>query len=285
MAHGVRDNTGFYVDDSVQTLAEALKARGFRTGGFVGAFVLDRRWGIAPGLRHLLRRVRPVRGRRTGTGRHPAAGRRGRGPGARLARRQRASSRSSPGSTSTIRTRPTHRRRSFALALPGHAATAPTTPRSPTPTRRSGGCMARLDAAGRLDDTLVVVAGRSRRAARRARRAVARLLRLRRGGADSADHRRARRRAAGRARPGPHRRRDADRARPAGRAAAGRRPGRRRCGRLLDGQRQELLAFSESWYPRFHYGWSELQAVRDGRYKFILAPTRELYDVAGTRAS
>jgi tetratricopeptide (TPR) repeat protein len=48
----------------------------------------------------------------------------------------------------------------------------------------------------------------------------------------------------------------------------------------LDGQRQELLAFSESWYPRFHYGWSELQAVRDGAFKFILAPTRELYDVA-----
>jgi tetratricopeptide (TPR) repeat protein len=49
---------------------------------------------------------------------------------------------------------------------------------------------------------------------------------------------------------------------------------------VLSGQRQELLAFSETWYPRFHYGWSELQAVRDGAYKFILAPTRELYDVA-----
>ena len=50
MAHGVRDNTGFYVEDRVQTLAETLKARGFRTGGFVGAFVLDRRWGIAQGF-------------------------------------------------------------------------------------------------------------------------------------------------------------------------------------------------------------------------------------------
>ena len=26
------------------------------------------------------------------------------------------------------------------------------------------------------------------------------------------------------------------------------------------------------------YGWSELTAVRDGRYKFIAAPRRELYD-------
>ena len=33
-----------------QTLAETLKARGYRTGGFVGAFVLDARWGIAQGF-------------------------------------------------------------------------------------------------------------------------------------------------------------------------------------------------------------------------------------------
>ena len=46
----MRDNGGFYVEDRVQTLAEILKARGYRTGGFVGAFVLDRRWGIAQGF-------------------------------------------------------------------------------------------------------------------------------------------------------------------------------------------------------------------------------------------
>ena len=45
------------------------------------------------------------------------------------------------------------------------------------------------------------------------------------------------------------------------------------------GQRLDLLALSESWYPRYHYGWSELTAVRDGRYKFIAAPRRELYDL------
>src|SRR6476660_8095489 len=48
--HGVRDNGGFYVSDDQTTLAETLKARGFRTGGFVGAFVLDSRWGIAQGF-------------------------------------------------------------------------------------------------------------------------------------------------------------------------------------------------------------------------------------------
>jgi arylsulfatase A-like enzyme/predicted Zn-dependent protease len=39
------------------------------------------------------------------------------------------------------------------------------------------------------------------------------------------------------------------------------------------------LAYSETFYPRFHYGWSDLKAVQDGRYKLILAPVPELYDV------
>ena len=46
------------------------------------------------------------------------------------------------------------------------------------------------------------------------------------------------------------------------------------------GQELKLLALAESWYPRYHYGWSELRAVRDGRYKLIQAPRRELYDLA-----
>lgn len=48
--HGVRDNGGFYLDDKWQTLAETMKAGGFATGGFVSAFVLDRKWGIAQGF-------------------------------------------------------------------------------------------------------------------------------------------------------------------------------------------------------------------------------------------
>ena len=48
--HGVRDNGGFYLGDDQLTLAEILRDKGFRTGGFVGAFVLDRRWGIAQGF-------------------------------------------------------------------------------------------------------------------------------------------------------------------------------------------------------------------------------------------
>lgn len=40
------------------------------------------------------------------------------------------------------------------------------------------------------------------------------------------------------------------------------------------------VAYSETYYPRFHYGWQHLQGLRDGRYQFIEAPEPELYEVA-----
>lgn len=50
--HGVRDNGGFFLDPSATTLAERLQARGYRTGAFVGAFVLDSKWGLDQGFEH-----------------------------------------------------------------------------------------------------------------------------------------------------------------------------------------------------------------------------------------
>jgi arylsulfatase A-like enzyme/Tfp pilus assembly protein PilF len=38
--------------------------------------------------------------------------------------------------------------------------------------------------------------------------------------------------------------------------------------------------YAESLVPRLHFGWSELRAVRRGRYKYIEAPRPELYDLA-----
>ena len=38
-------------------------------------------------------------------------------------------------------------------------------------------------------------------------------------------------------------------------------------------------SFAESLVPLLHYGWSDLRAVRDGRWKYILAPKPELYDL------
>lgn len=48
--HGIRDNGGFYLDESHITLAEALKNREYSTGAFVAAFVLDSRWGLDQGF-------------------------------------------------------------------------------------------------------------------------------------------------------------------------------------------------------------------------------------------
>jgi len=48
--HGVRDNGGFYLEEKHITLAEVLKTDGYSTGAFVGAFVLDSRWGLDQGF-------------------------------------------------------------------------------------------------------------------------------------------------------------------------------------------------------------------------------------------
>jgi len=38
-------------------------------------------------------------------------------------------------------------------------------------------------------------------------------------------------------------------------------------------------AYAESLLPLLHYGWSDLRALRDGRWKYIQAPRPELYDL------
>jgi tetratricopeptide (TPR) repeat protein len=51
---------------------------------------------------------------------------------------------------------------------------------------------------------------------------------------------------------------------------------------LLDGSRTtpaETGFYAEALYSRFHYGWSELYALTDARYRFIKAPRAELYDL------
>lgn len=42
---------------------------------------------------------------------------------------------------------------------------------------------------------------------------------------------------------------------------------------------EDRLAYSETFYPRYHYGWSELRSFQNNRYKLILAPVPELYDL------
>jgi arylsulfatase A-like enzyme/Flp pilus assembly protein TadD len=48
--HGVRDNAGFRLAKGTPTLASLLHARGMPTGAFVGAFPLNRQFGLAEGF-------------------------------------------------------------------------------------------------------------------------------------------------------------------------------------------------------------------------------------------
>ena len=48
--HGVRDNAGYRLAESARTLAEAARENGFATGAFVGAFPLDRQFGLSQGF-------------------------------------------------------------------------------------------------------------------------------------------------------------------------------------------------------------------------------------------
>ena len=50
--HGVRVNGASALSDVHTTMAERLAANGYRTGAFVGAFVLDGRWGLEQGFEH-----------------------------------------------------------------------------------------------------------------------------------------------------------------------------------------------------------------------------------------
>ena len=41
----------------------------------------------------------------------------------------------------------------------------------------------------------------------------------------------------------------------------------------------DASTYAESLTPLLHYGWSDLRALRDGRFKYVLAPRPELYDL------
>jgi choline-sulfatase len=52
---------------------------------------------------------------------------------------------------------------------------------------------------------------------------------------------------------------------------------------VLRGRRADTVpesgVYAEALYPRYHFGWSELYSLTDGRYRYIRAPRPELYDL------
>jgi choline-sulfatase len=69
----------------------------------------------------------------------------------------------------------------------------------------------------------------------------------------------------------------------AGVSASGAGPRSSAPGQEEDTSRSSALAgpvsYAETYYPRFHHGWSELVAVETQRWKFVRAPRQELYDL------
>lgn len=48
---------------------------------------------------------------------------------------------------------------------------------------------------------------------------------------------------------------------------------------LKKSDKEERAIYSETFYPRYHFGWSELKSLRYKNFKLINAPKPELYDI------
>ncbi|MFA5910477.1 MAG: sulfatase-like hydrolase/transferase [Vicinamibacterales bacterium] len=274
--HGVRDNGSFYVNDTITTLAEVLQSRGYRTGGFVGAFVLDHRWGIAQGFDHYFDAFDLANY-------EMAAG---------LDAAQR------PGSEvvdHALAWLDEDRDRPFLAWVHLYDPHSPYTPPEPYRSRfpatmqgaydaeiaatdaQIGRLLDRLRESGRLDDTIVVVvADHGESLGEHGEQqhgffvydAAVRIPLIVAGPGVPA-------------RAVPEQVRIVDVMPTVLDLVGAAVPSEVQGVSLMPlgrGEEMDLLGFSETWYPRYHYGWSELTAVRDGRYKFIAAPRRELYD-------
>jgi len=274
--HGVRDNGGFYLGEE-QTLAEVLRAKGYRTGGFVGAFVLDSRWGIAQGFDRFFDDFDLSRYEGVGM---DAVQRRGDEVVAKA-----------------LAWLAEDRERPFLAWVHLYDPHTPYDPPEPYRSRFPPTLVGAYDGEIAWSDALV---GRLLNALREdGRLAQTVVVVVGDHGESLGEHQEQTHGffvydatvhipmiVAG---PGVPARTITEQVRivdvmPTALDLLGQKAPEAVQGRSLlplgRGERLGLVAISESWYPRYHYGWSELKALRDGRYKLIDAPRRELYDLA-----
>ncbi len=276
-AHGVRDNGGFFLDDRETTMAERLKSRGFRTGGFVGAYVLDHKWGVAQGFEKYfddfdLSKYKSVS----------------------LSSVERRGDEVADHAIQWLDTVSSSRFFAWVHFYDAHSPYDPPEPfKSRYPDRpyageiafvdsQVGRLLTWLDAHQLLDKTIVVVMGDHGESLGDhgegthgffVYQSVLRVPLLIRAPYDAM-----------------HGRRVADVVRsvdvqPTVLDLLGIQTNEKFEGQslvsLMTGASSGLglEAYSEAVYPRFHFGWSDLRALRAGRYKYIEAPKPELYDL------
>lgn len=276
-AHGVRDNGGFFLDERETTLAERLQSRGFTTGGFVGAYVLDHKWGIAQGFQTYFDDFDLSKYQSLSLGSVDR-------PGNEVADKALAWL-EGLGS------------KRFFGWVHFYDAHSPYDPPEPFQSRYAGHpyigeiafvdsqvgrLLSSLDAHHLTDNTVVVVVGDHGESlgehgegthgffVYQATMHVPLLIRAPYDGMAG--------------------RRVADTVRsidilPTALELLGVKSPERLEGTsvvpLMTGAKKELglAAYSEAIYPRFHFGWSDLRALTSGRYKFVAAPRPELYDL------
>ncbi len=276
--HAVRDNGGFYLGDDQVTLAEVLRDKGFRTGGFVGAFVLDRRWGIAQGFDRYFDDF--------DLDKYADA--------AAMDSIQRPGSEVVDRAIDWLRTETARPFFAWVHLYDAHTPyEAPEAFRSRFPRTMVGNYdaeIASVDAQvgrlidalrsdGRLDETLViVVADHGEMLGEHGElthgffiyEGATRIPLVISG-------------------PGVPAKVISSQVRivdvmPTALSLLGIPVPKEVQGAdlmpLAEGRDLGLVAHSESWYPRYHYGWSELRAIQDGRFKYIRAPRPEMYDLS-----
>jgi arylsulfatase A-like enzyme/Flp pilus assembly protein TadD len=274
--HGVRDNGGFFLDEKTPTLAKRLKGVGYATGAFIGAWVLESKWGLAQGFdtyedKFDLSKFKIVS----------------------LGTVQKKGDEVMDGALKWLEG---VREQRFFAWVHLYDPHAPYDPPEPYRSRHAGdlysGEIAYTDHVvgrllgwlrdrGQLDHTLVVLtADHGESLGEHGEAAHAYFI------YDSTT-----------AVPLVIRTPWKDRGRPKTQVASvdilptildllGLPPepgidGRSLVRTLFDsGTELGHVAYSETYFPRFHFGWQHLQAMRNGRYHFIEAPTPEFYDLA-----
>jgi arylsulfatase A-like enzyme/Tfp pilus assembly protein PilF len=277
-SHGVRDNGGFYLDENSVVLAEILRDSGLRTGGFVGSFVLDSKWGIAQGFDTYFDDfdLRKSSGRSPGEIERPA-------------------SEVADATLTWLDEAPQARFFSWVHFYDPHSPYKPPEPwASRYPNRpyvgeiaytdsQVGRLLNWLDENDRADDTVVIVMGDHGESLGEhgesghgffVYEGATRVPFIIRAPFESMRNRRV---------ATPVRSVDVL---PTALELLGFEPTRPSDGTSLvplltgDAQSMQLACYSEAVYPRYHFGWSDLTALRVGNMKYIAAPRPELYDLA-----